>query len=236
MKKSILVGDLYENNKGESFKVVEYNNWEDILIEFCDRYHGRKTVSSSNIFAGRVKNPYKPSVYGVGVSCGVTDVKSRRDYKLWVSMISRCYNESYKRRKPTYYGCTVADEWLIFDNFSEWVIEQIGFDLDHQLDKDILGDGKLYSPDNCCLVPAKINMVVRDILETSGAKWVQSRKKYVSRFDGVFLGYFDDLVEAKRVYDSARSSYIHKLAEHYKNQINQMVYTKLLEFGERLVN
>lgn len=77
-------------------------------------------------------------------------------YRCWVDMITRCYSKSFQTRKPTYVGCSVAKEWLIFSNFRKWMETQ-----DWQgksLDKDLLVEGnKTYSPETCIFVSVRLN-------------------------------------------------------------------------------
>ena len=40
-------------------------------------------------------------------------------YSTWKSMLTRCYDEKYHIKKPTYENCYVCDEWLNFQNFAE---------------------------------------------------------------------------------------------------------------------
>lgn len=53
-----------------------------------------------------------------------------------------------------------------FQEFAEWCQSQpayLALDLDGkfwQLDKDILGDGELYSPETCCFIPGKLNSLL----------------------------------------------------------------------------
>lgn len=74
-------------------------------------------------------------------------------------MRDRCYNatcSNYKTHGAK--GVRVCDEWLNSpDNFIEWAIGN-GFSIDLQLDKDIIGDGKLYSPKTCKWVTSLENM------------------------------------------------------------------------------
>jgi hypothetical protein len=74
------------------------------------------------------------------------------------SMMARCYypkSRSYKVYGGM--GVSVCDEWKgKLDVFCKWALSN-GWEPRLQLDKDIKGDGKLYSPNNCCFVTAKIN-------------------------------------------------------------------------------
>lgn len=77
-------------------------------------------------------------------------------YVRWTSMLVRCYSEKYLKKYPTYEGCKVCDEWLVFSNFKGW-IEQQNWEGRH-LDKDFLVEGnKVYSPSTCTLIPSKLN-------------------------------------------------------------------------------
>lgn len=81
-------------------------------------------------------------------------------YQKWTSMIKRCYSKSYQNRYPAYKGCVVCEEWKRFSNFKAWMETQ---DWEgKQLDKDLLGSGKLYSPENCCFISKKVNQFMID--------------------------------------------------------------------------
>lgn len=73
----------------------------------------------------------EPSVYGVGcvdVSFKISnDGKHFWQYKLWSSMLRRCFNERYKETHPTYMDVTCCDEWLSFGNFLEWSNKEVGY-------------------------------------------------------------------------------------------------------------
>lgn len=76
-------------------------------------------------------------------------------YKRWRSMLQRCYDPLAHTRQPTYVGCSVAEDWHLFSNFKAWMERQDWEEKD--LDKDILGDGKLYSELTCCFVRSDLN-------------------------------------------------------------------------------
>jgi len=82
-------------------------------------------------------------------------------YSKWVDMLRRCYSERAKKKNPTYEKVFVCDEWLIFSNFKAWMINQeavFGSITGKELDKDIIGDGVLYSENNCCFISRKVNL------------------------------------------------------------------------------
>ena len=79
-------------------------------------------------------------------------------YCVWENMLTRCTNKKNK----AYYryggrGVIMCEEWMLDPlSFVRWGIEN-GWEKGLQLDKDILGDGKLYSPKTCMFVTPKIN-------------------------------------------------------------------------------
>ena len=121
-------------------------------------------------------------------------------YRAWTKMLERCYNRAYQAKYPTYVGCSVAHEWLNFSAFRAWMVNQ-----DHDgkhLDKDILLPGnKVYGPDTCVFVSAKLNTFMGDC-GTSRGEWPigvhfnGNKGKFVARCSNPFnensdfLGYF----------------------------------------------
>lgn len=80
-------------------------------------------------------------------------------YRKWLGMLQRCYSKKIQERQPTYKGCTVCEEWLLFSTFKRWMEEQEWEG--RQLDKDFLVDGnKVYSPTTCVFIPQKLNSFV----------------------------------------------------------------------------
>lgn len=74
-------------------------------------------------------------------------------------MMSRCYRTNTQNQQPTYVGCTVHPDFMVFDDFALWHTNQIGSDhIDWHMDKDIVEVGnKVYGPDTCVFVPRDIN-------------------------------------------------------------------------------
>ena len=81
-------------------------------------------------------------------------------YVAWSNVIIRCYDKNYHAKKPTYIGVKLCDEWHKFSSFREWWIKN---HVDgYEIDKDILGDGTIYSPDSCVFVPRWLNTFTID--------------------------------------------------------------------------
>lgn len=140
----------------------------------------------------------QPTINGKRVRCSF--------YRAWKEMLRRCYSVKSHKERPTYIGCSVALEWLIFSNFRAWMIQQ---DWEgNQLDKDILITGnKVYSPETCAFVSGQLN----SFMANSGAArgewligcyWNKQNKKFLARCNNPFtkkqefLGYYDIQIPA----------------------------------------
>ncbi len=89
---------------------------------------------------------------GKKLSCGCLPMgrkeitKHRRLYHIWWGIIHRCndLNNKYYGGK----GVKVCPEWAEYKPFEEWALNN-GYNNQLYIDKDILGDGMLYSPSTC---------------------------------------------------------------------------------------
>ena len=139
-------------------------------------------------------------------------------YVKWRNMLNRCYNDNNKN-KPTYSGCTVCGEWLLFSNFKNWMTNQ-----DWQgkhLDKDIINQGnKIYSPGDCVFVTQSINNPLTDNKRVNkeypqGVFFNNKSGKYITTasVDGktVHLGVFNDINGAALAYLSHKIEVISKI-------------------------
>ena len=161
---------LYEeklNNQGSLMKIIEYNKASDIVVEFQDEYKIKVNTIYANFKSGSIRNPYAPTVCGVGISGNkyqiVENKRPTREYNAWLRMLNRCFDENVKNNQPTYKDVSMCKEWLFFDNFYEWLHSQPNFDKWYNnkrwaVDKDIfVKKNKTYSPEFCCLVPQNVN-------------------------------------------------------------------------------
>lgn len=91
-------------------------------------------------------------------------------FRVWHSMLQRCYSSEYQERNPTYKGCSVSKEWLTFSNFKLWMDVQDWEGL--QLDKDLLFEGnKVYRDKTCVFVTRMVNMFTTDRVNNRG-EWL----------------------------------------------------------------
>lgn len=155
------------NNQGCLMRIIEYNNASDIVIEFQDKYKTKVRNQYCNFISGSIKNPYYPSVYGVGITGNKyprsKNCRNIKEFETWNNILERCYSQILKDNQPTYKDVSCCDEWLNYENFYEWLHGQKNFDKWYSnkrwaVDKDILNKGnKVYSSENCCLIPQNVN-------------------------------------------------------------------------------
>ncbi len=117
-----------------------------------------KEVSYNSIQANTAKNPFLPTVEGVGY---YGNSKSTWNYyttlvNCWRDMLKRCYNGNNKGY-PAYggKGIFVCERWLNFENFykdcqnlPQWSLK-LELPGEYSLDKDILAGSNCYHPEVC---------------------------------------------------------------------------------------
>lgn len=169
------------------------------------------------------------------------------EYGIWYSMISRCYSEKFHLRESTYKECQVCNELLFFDNFYNWLHKQENFEIlsknnNLELDKDILVKGnKIYSPENCCLVPHRVNMlfVKANSLRSDlpiGVRKMGIYDKYTVEYehDGkhIYVGVYETVEEAFLAYKLHKEETIKNVAqeEYNKGNITKQCYDAMMRY------
>lgn len=243
------------NNQGCLMKIVEYNDALDIVIEFQDEYKARVHTEYSNYKRGNVKNPYYPSVYGVGITGNkyptwiIGTDNHTKEYRAWMNMLIRCFDKKTKERYPTYKDATCCKEWLLFENFYEWLHKQENFEKwyvndDWHLDKDIILKGnKTYSPETCCLVPYNVNklFIKHELYRGNlpiGVTKCKNRDGYIIRCmnpitgERDYLGYRTSLNESFNLYKSYKEDIIKQVAqiEYAKGDITEQCYRAMMNY------
>ena len=239
------VGKVFKSLNSGDFKIVKYNNKTNVVIQFLKTGY-ETTVRLTNIRNGYVKDPYLPSVYGVGILgtkylASINGVQTK-EYKLWCCMLVRCYSNTYKKKYPTYEGCEVSDNFKSYEYFYEWCHEQIGFGNEGwQLDKDLLTKGnKVYSETTCVFLPNEINSLLtrREALRGEhliGVCWCKRDKVFraqVNKNKGKQknLGSFTTEIEAFNAYKTAKEYFIKEQANKWKSQIDDRAYNALMNY------
>ena len=239
------VGKVCKSLNSGDFKILKYNGSKDVEIQFLKtRYE--MAVQLVSIKIGNVKDPYSPSVYGVGIlgTKYLTTINGvhTKEYDLWVHMLGRCYSDSFKKKQPTYEGCEVSDNFKSYEYFYEWCHKQIGFsNKDWHLDKDLLVKGnKVYSEDTCVFIPPEINLLLVKHTPSRGknpigVSWCKTHKAFkamVCKNKGKqeHLGFFNTEIEAFKAYKKAKESFVKEQANKWKGKIDNRAYNALMNY------
>lgn len=103
-------------------------------------------------------------------------------YNSWKGMLDRCYSPKFHLKRPTYIGCSLAEEWHLLSNYKLWYDEN--YVEGWQLDKDLLFPrNKIYSAETCVFLPQALNSLltfrVNDRGELPlGVHWHNTLKRY----------------------------------------------------------
>ena len=238
-------GKVFKSKLSGDFKILKYNNNRNVEIQFMAT--GFETVARLDcVRNGNIKDPYLPSVCGVGIigtkyPSKINGVHTK-EYTLWRNMLKRCYSTTLKKKYPTYKDCEASDNFLYYEYFYEWCNSQIGFgNQDWQLDKDLLFKGnKVYSEDSCVFIPKEINSLLTKSDKVRGkhligVHWCNASKAFVamvSKNKGKqeFLGCFKTELEAFNTYKTAKEAFVKEQANKWKSQIDERAYEALMNY------
>lgn len=163
-----------------------------------------------------------------------------KEYRLWKSMLARCYEGKNLPCYNAYANTKVAEELLSFTAFYNFVRTCKGFgNKGWNMDKDILGDGSVYAPETIAFVPQEVNMFFVVNLKCIyklplGVKYDKRSKRYCAALkkEGKTknLGYFNTPEAAHKVYCIEKEKYAKLLAEKWCEHLDNRIYEKLLNF------
>lgn len=237
------VGQVYLTTEGYNIEIIECFGRFNCTIKF-ENGHIVHNVQVGQILRGNIKNPFHASVYGIGwygvgkYICRIGN-KNTKCYDAWRGMLRRCYDKKFQEKRPTYKGCTVAEEWHNFQVFAEWYEENWKSYMEGwQLDKDILIKGnKIYSSEACCFVPQEINKLLTKRQNCRGKlpigiKFNERLHKFEvslsingkTRYKGIYL----TIEEAFKNYKLAKKEEIISLANRYQEYLAKNCYEALI--------
>lgn len=248
------IGKIYSTNAFGDLKIIENlgcdkNRQRHVKVEFIDEnIFGEHTICEDvlmqNVKHGKVKDRYKPFVYGTGcignAQCTI-DGENTREYELWKGIIRRCYYEkdiSYKNYGAK--GVTVCDRWKCFEYFlqdlpyipgyQEWYENPRMYSIDKDiLQQDVQYNEKEYSPGKCMFVPYLENSFEsfrRNNIRSSGYYGVEKSERidgsftYVVIVDHARYGVFDDPIAAANEYNTIAASFGYPI--EYLNNVPYM--------------
>ena len=239
------VGKVFKSLNSGDFKIVKYNDNRNVEIQFL-KTRFEMVVELGSIRKGGVKDPYSPSVFGVGMLGAKYPIRvngrNTKEYALWTDMLKRCYSEAFQKKRPTYKDCEVSDKFKSYGYFYEWCNKQVGFGVEgFELDKDLLIKGnKVYSEDSCVFIPTEINAILtkREALRGKyliGVCWSKTANAFVSRVSrnkGMqeHLGVFNTELEAFNAYKTAKEAFVKEQAEKWKGKIDPRAYNALMNY------
>ena len=241
------VGTVFQTNFHGECEVVGYRTTSDIDVKFKDGTI--VNVRGGNLKKGVVKNPNTPKIFGVATN-DLENYTDTKIFKVWHSMIRRCYSDVYHKNRPAYDDVTVQESWLKFSNFKK-DIESLPFSdycekHNYEFDKDILSDGsRMYKLETISFVPKEINSAfINDIRFGKYKGWyVNSQGFFAPSTSGVMDEYRKNLGcktsyrtsgEALNVYKTCKKLQLQDLAEKYKGMIDVRVYNKLINYDFEL--
>ena len=241
------IGTIFKTNFNGDCEIVNFRSVNEIDVKFKDGTV--VTTQSSNLKKGVVKNPNTPKIFGVATN-DLENYTHTKLFKIWHSMIRRCYSDVYHKNRPAYDDVTVQESWLKLSNFKK-DIENLPFSdycekHDYEFDKDILSDGsRMYKLETISFVPKEINSAfIKDVRFGKYKGWyINTQGSFAPSTTGVMDGYRKKLgfktayrtpEEALAVYKTCKKLQLRDLAEKYKGMIDVRVYNKLINYDFEL--
>lgn len=250
------IGKIFSSKNYGDYEVIKFITRHNVTIRFLTTGYVKKTAVGE-IRRGGIKDPYYPSVYGVGYvgegSYSPKDYKNGRlinspAYEVWCSKLKNCYGKS--KSSHLYSDVEFCKEWLCFQNFAEWFYQQVDrYGKGGNVDKDLLFLGnREYSPHTCVYVPPAVNSLFTGTSgNISGVHWCNTQEKWVAQIQRgelttrgkkkqSYLGRFNSKDQADTAYYEAKLAHVKEVALKYQEQLHPALFYKLYHGTENYLN
>lgn len=235
-------GCSLESTNYGPFTILDYKNNKEVTVEF-ERTGTVTTISLQSVREGCVQDIMQPSLCGIaalGVPLVEYDRKTtKKAYRSYVGLIERVYTR--RESNVSYEGCSVVPEWLYFENYKPFFVEDPFRQEGWHLDKDLLFQGnKVYGPDTSCFIPPEINacMLIGPrvtnglptgvCFDTGSGKYIASINNSNANPPVRGLKRFSSIEEAFDCYRTHKESVFKMLAEKWKGLILPEAYEALI--------
>lgn len=172
-------------------------------------------------------------------------------YRAWSNMLTRVttpddgkyYYDSNTAHYNSYKSVSICRDWIYFSKFREWMLTQ---DWEGKaLDKDLIGDGGVYSPEACCFIPPYINSLliqgrnkrnINDYMVGVSGKTKKGFDVAVKYLGNWIRGTFKTELEAHQFWQEHKAKAFREVGKLAldKGDINQEIYQHLLNKADKL--
>lgn len=222
-KREINYNKIYHSNNYGDFiilnKVVNNTNSKHIIVSIkFIKTDTIEIVRLCDALNGNVKDVYLPKI--CNVACIGHASSYNKAYRMWESMINRCYNinaNNYNRYGGK--GIKVCNRWLCFEyfledikylpNYNKWYKDSSKYHLDKDyLQQNIPYDKRIYSKETCCFLQASDNIClarvkndkfigVRQISKSTYNAYININNKYynLGNYSNDILAAYNNAVE-----------------------------------------
>jgi hypothetical protein len=243
MQKINRLGETKFNKHGSKMTIIEYPNGDNILVKFDNGYITKaQYIQFKN---GTLLSPYDKTICNIGYLGDFKNINAKT-YNMWKKMLERCYDVDVQAKHPTYTRCVVCNEWHNYQNYSKWYNDNY-YEIEGEVmevDKDILiKNNKIYSPNNCVIVPSSINCLftknnalrgkypIGVYFKLESNKFVaQCSIPYSKNRKVITLGYYSTEIEAFNAYKQFKEEIIKNIADKYKNKIPYKLYKAMYDY------
>lgn len=238
----IYVGMEFVNKKGFKWRVVDCVRLKHVLVESLEWMPYEVFTKKDQILRGNLLYPYGKHKDGCYKGEGSWLYSVKNPYmQLWCGIRSRTLNDNFKQKHKSYLNCTLCPEWMCLQNFCDWADSTYPKefpDVAWEIDKDLLSNSGVYSPETCCWLPKEINLFLskkseKGIYEKEGkrgssfALFVREGTEVYKEKKGHYIGSYPTYADAVAKWKEVKQNRLNALIEKYRHCLSHVVIEKL---------